>query len=72
MRELQFEQKVGVQFVTGSGKESQPFYFSEHDPRECSSTWHVERATFDQMLFDNGRRERCDVLGRGARHECST
>ena len=53
MSELGFVPKVGVQFVTHRGKESQPFFFQEHDPRESSTTWHVERATFDKMLFEN-------------------
>lgn len=53
MRQSDFVRKVGVQFVSNSGRESQPFLFTEHDPRECSSTWHVERAQFDQMLYDN-------------------
>ncbi|MCA9217728.1 MAG: geranylgeranyl reductase family protein [Planctomycetales bacterium] len=53
MRELGFVRKVGVQFVTHKGKESQPFFFQQHDPRESSTTWHVERSTFDQMLFEN-------------------
>jgi flavin-dependent dehydrogenase len=52
-----FVQKVGVQFVSPSGTESQPFYFAEHDPRMCSRTWHVERAAFDQLLFDNAARK---------------
>ena len=45
--------KVGVQFVNNTGKESAPFFFRNHDPHESSQTWHVERADFDQMLFDN-------------------
>ena len=53
MSELGFVPKVGVQFVTHKGKESQPFFFREHDPRDSSTTWHVERATFDKMLYDN-------------------
>lgn len=53
MRDLGFVSKIGVQFVSHTGKESQPFFFSEHDPRDCSRTWHVERARFDKMLFDN-------------------
>jgi flavin-dependent dehydrogenase len=44
--------KKSVQFVTATGKESEPFYFTEHDPRECSTTWQVERADFDQMMFE--------------------
>lgn len=52
MKESKFVKKRSVQFVAASGKESQPFYFTEHDPRDCSTTWQVERADFDQMLFD--------------------
>lgn len=52
MQRSKFVQKKSVQFVTASGKESQPFYFTQHDPRECSTTWQVERAEFDKMLFD--------------------
>ena len=52
MKESKFVKKRSVQFVAASGKESQPFYFTEHDPRECSTTWQVERAEFDQLLFD--------------------
>lgn len=52
MKASSFVPKKSVQFVTASGKESQPFYFTQHDPRECSTTWQVERADFDKMLFD--------------------
>lgn len=44
--------KKSVQFVTHNGRESEPFFFREHDERPCSSTWQVERSEFDQMLFD--------------------
>ena len=47
-----FTRKVGVQFVDGDGKISQPFLFAEHDPRDCVQTWHVERAAFDKLLFE--------------------
>ncbi len=49
----EFSKKVGVQFVSNSGRESAPFFFRDHDPRDCSDTWHVDRAEFDKMLFDN-------------------
>jgi flavin-dependent dehydrogenase len=52
MKASRFTPKKSVQFVAASGKESQPFYFTQHDPRECSTTWQVERADFDKMLFD--------------------
>jgi flavin-dependent dehydrogenase len=52
MKELGFVAKTGVQFVGRSGRESQPFFFREHDPRDCATTWHVERDRFDMMLFE--------------------
>ncbi len=60
MQQSEFVKKYSVQFVTGSGKESQPFYFNEHDPRECSQTWQVERAKFDHMLFENAAEKGAD------------
>ncbi len=48
-----YPKKVGVQFVNNTGKESSPFFFRTHDDRESSETWHVDRAEFDKMLFDN-------------------
>jgi len=56
MKSSDFVQKRSVQFVSHSGKESAPFFFDRHDPRECSQTWQVERDRFDQLLFDNARR----------------
>jgi flavin-dependent dehydrogenase len=53
MRQSTFVPKRSVQFVDPSGKESQPFFFHQHDPRDCSQTWQVERAEFDKLLMDN-------------------
>ncbi|HZL35940.1 MAG TPA: NAD(P)/FAD-dependent oxidoreductase [Tepidisphaeraceae bacterium] len=50
-----FVKKFSVQFVNGSGRESQPFYFDEMNPHECSQTWQVVRSEFDRMLLDNAR-----------------
>ena len=66
LKEGPFVEKVGVQFVSSSGKESSPFLFTRHDPRECSRTWHVERAKFDQFLLDNAAKKGVEVR-RGAR-----
>lgn len=52
MERIAFTRKNGVQFVSANDKESEPFIFSEHDPRPCSTTWHVTRSDFDQMLYD--------------------
>ena len=60
MKQAGFVEKRSVQFVSHSGKESAPFYFDEHDPRDCSRTWQVERAEFDQLLFENAREKGVD------------
>lgn len=64
MQSSPFVKKVSVQFVNASGKESQPFFFKDHDPRECSTTWQVERAEFDQILFENARDRGADCHDR--------
>jgi flavin-dependent dehydrogenase len=56
-----FVKKYSVQFVNASGKESQPFYFDEMNPHECSQTWQVTRAEFDKMMLDNAREGGCEV-----------
>ena len=62
MKQSDFVEKHSVAFVSHSGKESNPFFFREHDPRESSSTWQVERADFDKMLFDNAREHGADAI----------
>lgn len=52
LRRIGFTRKNGVQFVNHNDKESQPFFFDQHDPRDCSLTFHVQRADFDQLLFE--------------------
>ncbi|MCM2370339.1 NAD(P)/FAD-dependent oxidoreductase [Aporhodopirellula aestuarii] len=59
-----WQQKKSVQFVTHTGKESQPFFFREHDERECSTTWQVERSEFDKMLFDRAAELGADCYDR--------
>jgi flavin-dependent dehydrogenase len=56
-----FVRKYSVQFVTASGKESQPFYFDEMNPHECSVTWQVVRSEFDRMMLDNAREAGAEV-----------
>ena len=62
MRASTFVRKVSVQFVGHTGKESQPFFFQQHDSRESSQTWQVERADFDQLLFDNAAEKGADCF----------
>ncbi|MEX2091053.1 MAG: NAD(P)/FAD-dependent oxidoreductase [Pirellulales bacterium] len=56
-----FVRKVGVQFVSSSQRESSPFLFTQHDPRECGRTWHVERAQFDQLLLEHAAEQGVEV-----------
>lgn len=53
-------QKQSVQFVNQKGHASAPFYFQQHDPRDCSQTWQVVRGEFDQMLFENAAKKGAD------------
>jgi flavin-dependent dehydrogenase len=55
LRKSNFPRKVGVQFVSGNGRESAPFLFRTHDPRECSRTWHVDRVRFDPLLIERAK-----------------
>lgn len=61
LKQSPFVRKVGVQFVSSSGKESSPFLFTQHDPRPCGRTWHVERVKFDQFLLDNAVKKGVEV-----------
>jgi flavin-dependent dehydrogenase len=61
MKSSHFIPKYSVQFVTDSGKESQPFYFFENNPHECTQTWQVLRSEFDHMLLNNAREHGVDV-----------
>ncbi|MDB5321884.1 MAG: hypothetical protein JWN40_3515, partial [Phycisphaerales bacterium] len=61
LKESDFVRKYSVQFVTATGKESQPFFFDEMNPHECSVTWQVVRSEFDQMMLDNAREHGAEV-----------
>lgn len=62
MRQSAFVKKYSVQFVSASGKASQPFYFSTRYEPEVAQTWQVLRSEFDQMLMDNARAKGATVL----------
>lgn len=55
MRKSHFVKKHSVQFVSESGRISEPFYFYDNKPHECSQTWQVLRSEFDKMMLDNAR-----------------
>ena len=62
MRQSAFVKKHSVQFVSQSGKASQPFYFSTRYEPDVAQTWQVLRSEFDQMLIDNARSKGAQVL----------
>lgn len=56
VKEAGFQIKQSVQFVTASGRLSAPFHFKDQPIDGCthhdaSTTWQVERATFDHLLL---------------------
>src|SRR5688500_11237429 len=54
MKQSQFVKKYSVQFVSPSGRASQPFYFhTRYDRETVAQTWPVLRSEFDEMLFNN-------------------
>ncbi|MFQ5494184.1 MAG: NAD(P)/FAD-dependent oxidoreductase [Phycisphaerae bacterium] len=56
-----FPRKQSVQFVSASGKDSQPYYFTDRDPGAHSITWQVRRDLFDEMMLDNACRRGAEV-----------
>ena len=50
-----FPRKQSVQFVSDTGDESQPYYFTDRDPGAWSTTWQVPRDRFDVMMLENAR-----------------
>ena len=61
MRSSHYVKKYSVQFVGASGRLSEPFYFVDHKPHECSQTWQVRRSEFDQLMLNNAREHGVDV-----------
>jgi flavin-dependent dehydrogenase len=61
MKASGFVKKHSVQFVSASGRVSEPFYFWDNKPHECSQTWQVLRSEFDKMMLDNAREHGVNV-----------
>jgi flavin-dependent dehydrogenase len=56
MKASAFVKKYSVQFVSPTGKASQPFYFFDRYDRETvAQTWQVLRSEFDQMMLEHAR-----------------
>ena len=61
MKKSAFVKKESVQFVNQHGKISEPFYFHDNRPHECSRTWQVLRSEFDTMMLENAREHGVDA-----------
>ena len=61
MKTSRYPKKYSVQFFSGSGRSSVPFYFCDLDEHESSQTWQVDRPEFDQMLLDHARESGVEV-----------
>jgi len=61
LRASSFVKKHSVQFVTDKGKLSEPFYFMDNKPHECSQTWQVKREEFDLMMLRNAAEQGVEV-----------
>jgi flavin-dependent dehydrogenase len=61
LRRSHFVKKYSVQFVTEKGVLSEPFYFMDHKPHECSQTWQVLRSEFDLMMLRNAQEHGVEV-----------
>ncbi len=55
MKRSHFVNKHSVQFVNEHGRLSEPFYFWDNKPHECSQTWQVRRSEFDHLMLENAR-----------------
>ena len=63
MRQSAFVKKYSVQFVSPSGRASQPFYFFDrYDKETVAQTWQVLRSEFDEMLLNNAREKGATVI----------
>src|SRR6266481_6429977 len=63
MRQSAFVKKYSVQFVSPSGKASQPFYFfNRYDRDTIAQTWQVLRSEFDLMLMEHARAKGATIL----------
>ena len=70
MKGSPFVKKHSVQFINQHGTLSEPFYFLDHKPHECSQTWQVIRSELDQMLLDNAREHGVEVFEGGTSLRC--
>lgn len=62
MKASEYTLKESVQFVSASGGDSQPYFFTDRDPNEWSVTWQVQRDSFDVMMLENAVEHGAEAL----------
>ncbi|MEW6306276.1 MAG: NAD(P)/FAD-dependent oxidoreductase [Verrucomicrobiota bacterium] len=63
MKRSAFVKKYSVQFISPSGKASQPFYFfNRYDRETVAQTWQVLRSEFDVMLLKHAKSRGAKVV----------
>ncbi|MGV3771963.1 MAG: NAD(P)/FAD-dependent oxidoreductase [Verrucomicrobiales bacterium] len=62
LRKSAFVKKYSVQFVSPSGRASQPFYFHTRYSQDVAQTWQVLRSEFDLMLLNHARKQGAEVM----------
>ena len=62
LRKSAFVKKYSVQFVSPSGRASQPFYFNTRYSPDVAQTWQVLRSEFDLLLMNHARKNGAEVL----------
>ena len=63
MKQSAFMKKYSVQFVSPSGRASQPFYFfNRYDKDTIAQTWQVLRSEFDEILLHHARAKGAEVM----------
>jgi len=62
LKSSNFPRKASVQFFSGAGRSSVPFYFSEVEKGDSALTWQVDRGEFDELLLDNARESGAEIL----------
>jgi flavin-dependent dehydrogenase len=66
MKGSHFTEKRSVQFISQTGRLSEPFFFWDNKPHESSQTWQVRRSEFDKLHLDHARENGVNVF-EGAR-----
>ncbi len=63
MKQSAFVKKYSVQFVSPSGRASQPFYFfNRYDRETVAQTWQILRSEFDEILLNHARGRGAEVI----------